>query len=205
MGKLIQHFIKLIGLLSIIFLVHSCGGDTGTTYLIDEVKPYYIDTTITSFNMISSTGITESFNLDNRHGYHYFMEWGTDGDTWGEMYCVSYTSVVNRYFLSVDFWANTASNSDLRVQWNYENYFYYGMTDEYIDGDITPKVTFPDSMVVADKTYYDIISVDFSNDLENIGSTVPVISYFSGHYGLIKFILQHGVYYERENIDLITF
>lgn len=167
-----------------------------------------IDTTMTSFQMRDNYGITDEFTLDI---YHYLNPWGTDGRASGEAFGVSYASVVNRFLLSFYLRAGIESSS-LIIDWNnYDHFMYdfstmevYASETEISYGDSTvirsavePSVDFYNSLEVNGILYKNIIEINYSGEEDAIEDNTPVISYFSGGKGLVRFVLKNGVVFER--------
>ncbi len=112
---------KLAGLFLVAALCCRCGGDLeGIFYLSDEARRYMIDTTIRSFHMVDNLGMTEAFYMDEWIWYrthHYFSEWGSDGDAYGEAFGVAYLSSVNDYAFMFVLRAQVGY-TEMEIEWN---------------------------------------------------------------------------------------
>lgn len=194
-----KHILHTISLLSVVllFILPSCGKIEGTFYHIDEVKPYYTDTTITTFEMKSSYGYTELFRKVNSSQHHYFMEWGTDGDAFGEMYNIQYTSLLNGIDYTFCFWGETDNDTELMLSWNANQYFYYSFKDDAFGEYSKAKMLFLDTLIVANVSYSPVLAFDFTAISESIYDDTPLILYFAGQAGLIKFVKKDGESFER--------
>ncbi len=188
-----------LGLLTALFFT-TCGEDIeGTFYLSKKSLKYQIDTTITSFTMIDSHGITESFYMDNRHWYsthHYFNEWGVDGTAFGEVFGVAYHSTVNDYFFSFTLRADT-DHTDMEIEWNQTDRITYDIENEMVTYGPPADVQFLDSLLIADTIYRDIIKIDFTGLEDKIQENTPLTTYLSGTTGLIKFERADGIISSR--------
>lgn len=173
------------------FLFVSCGNDIkGTFYISDEARKYEIDTSIYSFKMIDNYGITEEFYMDKNIWYtthHYFSEWGTDGDAFGETFGVAYNSILNNYFFMFVLRADV-ENTDLEIEWNQRDRFVYNLEKKIFTDGVVPEISFYDSLVVRDITYKNIIEIDYSKVKNKIDINTPVKTYISGEKGLIKLV-----------------
>jgi hypothetical protein len=178
----------------------SCGETIeGTFYLSEKAVKYQIDTTITSFTMIDDRGITENFYMDNRNWYathHYFMEWGVDGNAFGEVFGVAYHSVVNNYFFSFALRADT-DHTDMEIEWNQADLLTFDVNNEMLTYGPPAHIEFLDSLVIADTVYRDIIKIDFTGATGEIDQKTPLVTYLSGHTGLIKFERADGIVSKR--------
>jgi len=171
----------------------------GKFYISQNVRKYQIDTTISSFKMVDNYGITEEFYMDKNiwfKTHHYFNEWGSDCEAFGETFGVAYNSSLNDYFFMFVLRADV-QDTDLEVEWNQRDRFDYNFGDKKVTYGVIPKILFYDSLVVRGKTYNDIIEIDYSNKINQIDDNTPVITYISGDKGLVKFIRKDNVIMER--------
>lgn len=201
MMKHIHSIIKLWAIIPVITVVFSsCGDDIeGTFYISDAARKYQTDTNITSFTMVDNYGISDMFFLDQSVWYtthNYFSEWGTDGKAWGETYGVAYYSSLNDFFFMFVLRADE-DHTDLEVEWNQTDRMVYNLAKGKIESGTDADVKFYDSLAVRDIMYYDIIEIDYSDNINNIDDDTPVITYISGDKGLIKFTRKDDVCLER--------
>lgn len=198
--KLIQSTIKILTLITSLFILYDCnGGIEGTFYISDDAKKYEIDTTITSITFIDNYGISESFSLDNKNWFsihHYFSEWGTDGDAFGETYGLFYTSTVNRFFFMYVLRADV-DYTTLEIEWNQKIRTVINFNTKQVESGEYASISFSDSLIVNGIKYQNIIELDYSDNLDAINDITPVKTYISGNKGLIKFSLKNGVTFER--------
>lgn len=187
----------IIKLLCMCVLVLSCTTDTpeGTFSLSQEAQKYKIDTTITSFQMVDKNNITEEFYLDKH--ISYFHEPWENGLF--EIYSTNYVSVINNYYFNIDLRADDIA-STLSISWNYKSNLYYNFKTAEIYGEPkAPLIKLSDSIKIRNKMYYDIIEIDYTNEINKIKDEIPVKTYISGKKGLIKFIRKDGNILERIN------
>lgn len=190
-----KHIHLITKYLLLLFLIGSCTPDEpiGVFNLSQKAQKYKIDSTITSFQMIDYNGITEQFYRNNYISY-YHEPW--EGGFF-EIYSVEYKSVLNNYNFGIDLRADDISNS-LHINWNYNNYLDYNFETAEIFGEPTkPSITFYNSTQVQNVTYYDIIEIDYTNNINEIDDKTPVKTYISGTKGLIKLIRKDGNILER--------
>jgi len=193
--------IKLLYIILAGALLCSCGGDDleGTYYLSDEAREYMIDTTVTSFRMVDNHGLTDEFYLDGYIWYtlhHYFSEWGTEGDAFGETFGVAYMSSVNDYSFMFVLRANVGY-TELDVEWNQRDRLTYNFKSGKVTYGVVPGIMFYDTMSVKGITYSNIIEIDYSGRVTEIDDNTPVKTYISGEKGLIKFIRKDNIVFER--------
>lgn len=185
-----------------LLLMYSCGNDIkGTFYISDKAQKYEIDTTISTINFVDNNGISESFSLDDDIWYsthHYFTEWGTKGEAYGETYGLNYTSTVNRFFFMYVIRADVGYTT-LEVEWNQTDRTEINFNTEQVESGVNAEITFSDSLEVNGITYRNIIELDYSGNLDAIDDDTPVKTYISGDKGLIKFSRKDGVTFKRIN------
>lgn len=198
--KHIRLTIKIIVAFIILIICNNCGEDLkGTFYLSDEARKYQIDTTITSIKLIDNFGISEEFYLDQNIWYkthHYFSEWGTDGDAWGEAYGVAYNSTVNGFFFMFVLRADV-ENTDLEIEWNQKDKLVYNFKTKTVEYGVKAKISFFDTLTVKGIKYHNIIEVDYTDKINEIDNDTPVKTYISGNKGLIKIIRKDNIIFER--------
>lgn len=190
--KLIQYLIKLF----ITFFLICCVPDEpqGTFELSKEANKFKIDTTVTSFKMIDNNGITEEFYITNT--YTYFHEPWENGLF--EHYEVEYSSVIYDLDLGIRLIADEIESS-LVINWNYKDYVtFYFKTKEVYGDPITPNIKFYDSLTINNKTYFDILEINYVNRIGKLDSKTPKKTIFSGAFGLIKAELRNGSILERK-------
>lgn len=181
-------------------MFNNCGGDLkGTFYISDEARKYQIDTTITSIKFIDNYGISEEFYLDQNVWYashHYFSEWGSDGEAWGETYGVAYNSSVNRFFFMFVLRADV-ENTDIELEWNQKDRLVYNFSTKNVESDVKATVHFYDTLSVRGIKYYNIIEIDYTETINEIDKDTPVKTYISGNKGLIKIQRKDNINLER--------
>lgn len=182
-----------------VLIFPSCGDDIEGTYKISgEALKYKTDTTVFSFQMIDSYGITEEFYMDTQIWYvthNYFSEWGEKA--YYETFGIAYGSVVNNYFFMFVMRAQETS-TELEVEWNQKdlmNYDFGTRMMEFEPGGM--KISFYDTLQVRGVTYHDIIEIDYSASRNEIDKNTPVKTWIAGKEGLIKFERKDGVVSER--------
>ncbi len=198
--KHIRVTINTITICIVLVLFNNCGGDIeGTFYISDEARKYQIDTTIISIKLIDNYGISEEFYLDQNIWYtthHYFSEWGSDGDAWGEAYGVAYNSSVNGFFFMFALRADV-DNTDLEIEWNQRDRLVYNFKTQTIESEVVAKINFYDTLTVRGIKYQNIIEVDYTDKINEIDDDTPVRTYISGDKGLIKIERKDGILLER--------
>jgi len=182
-----------------IILFTRCGGDIkGTFYISEEALKYQFDTTIASFQMQDNHGITDEFfkngNFYNTH--RYFSEWGTKGEAYGETYGVAYNSVVNNFYFSFVLRADV-DYTTVDVEWNFTDMLSFKFETKEVTYGTKPAIHFYDSILVKNKTYYNILEIDYTDKLDKIDDYTPVKTYIAGNVGLVKFILKQDIVFER--------
>jgi hypothetical protein len=198
--KHIQLTIKLISVFILPILLNSCGGDLeGTFYISDEARKYQIDTTITKMQFVDNFGISEEFYIDQNIWYithHYYSEWGTDGEAWGETFGVAYNSTVNGFFFMFVLRADV-ENTDLEIEWNQRDRLVYNFGTKAIESGVNANIKFYDTLTVRGIKYQDIIEIDYTEKINEIDNDTPVKTYISGNKGLIKFERKDKIILER--------
>lgn len=198
--KHIQSIIKLISVFILLILLNSCGGDLeGTFYISDEARKYQIDSTITTMKFVDNYGISEEFYIDQNIWYtthHYFSEWGTDGEAWGETFGVAYNSSVNGFFFMFVLRADV-ENTDLEIEWNQRDRLVYNFSTRTVESGVDANIIFYDTLTVRGIKYKDIIEVDYSAKINEIDNDTPVKTYISGNEGLIRFERKDKITLER--------
>jgi hypothetical protein len=190
-----KHIHLIFKYLFLLILVVSCIPEEpeGTFNLSEEAQKYKIDSTITSFQMIDNNGITEQFYLSNFYSY-YHEPWENG---FFENYNVEYRSIINDYTLRIHLGADDISD-DLNINWNGNYYVYYYFDSGETYGDpLTPDIKLHNSIVVQNVTYFNIIELDYTNNITKIDDKTPVKTYISGTKGLIKLIRKDGNILER--------
>jgi hypothetical protein len=195
-----QPLIKRILIPVVFIFVISCGNKIeGTFYISEEAQKYMIDTSINSFRMLDNNGVTEEFYLDKYSWYathHYFSEWGTDGEAFGEAYGVAYHSVLNDFFFMFSLRADV-EYTQLEIEWNQKDRFVYAFETGKFSSEVNPLLLFYDSLTVNGVVYKDIIEVDYSKKMNEIDFNTPVKTYISGKQGLVKFQRKDSIIFER--------
>ncbi|MBN1951639.1 MAG: hypothetical protein JW801_10575 [Bacteroidales bacterium] len=196
----IRSISRLSLFLAVILNLAACGPDIeGTFYLSDEARKYMPDTTVTTIRMVDSHGISEEFYIDQHIWYtthHYFDEWGTNGDAFGESFGIAYISTVNDYFFMYVLRAHV-EYTEMTIEWNQKDMLTYNFSSEEIGNMPGAKISFNDSMRVRGTTYDHIIELDYSAIVDEIDESTPVKTYISGSRGLVKFVRQDGIVFER--------
>lgn len=178
-----------------ISVVSSCGDVKGTFYLMDDVNAYMIDTTSVPQYFMSQDSISECFTYNPVYSgtHHYFMEWGMDGDAWGEMFSMHLHSSLNSYRFEYTLWAGT-DDTDLLLDWG-GKYFYYSFMEKKITShNVACDINFQDSILIDNTIYYHIIEVNYSED---DSPDMPQDLIISGEQGLLRFSFANGVVYTR--------
>lgn len=190
-----KHFHLIFKIFFIPFFIVSCIHDEpqGVFDLSEDAQKYKVDSTITSFQMIDNNGIKEEFYVNDFYSY-YHEPWENG---FFEIYNIEYTSTLNNYSLRINLNADDISSS-LTINWNHNNYSYYYFDTNEIFGDpVNPIIKFHNSIQVQNATYFNIIEIDYTNNIKKIDNKTPVKTYISGNKGLIKFIRKDGVFLER--------
>lgn len=196
--KHIQSLILNLAFLSMIFFT-GCGGDIkGTFYISDEALKYQFDTTIVCFQMQDNNGITDEFfkngNFYNTH--RYFSEWGTKGEAFGETFGVAYNSVVNNFYFSFVLRADV-DYTTVDMEWNFNDILTFIFETKEVTYGTKPTISFYDSLQVRDKTYYNILEIDYTDNVHKIDEHTPVKTFIAGNVGLVKFVLREDIVFER--------
>ncbi|MDR2009391.1 MAG: hypothetical protein LBQ22_02790 [Bacteroidales bacterium] len=193
-----KHIQSIINSLFIIVILgfSSCNNDLeGTFRLSDEAQKYLIDTTIISFRMEDNYGISEEFYQSNifyqTHHFFYPLE-----DAFLENFGISYSSSINRFYFMYVLRADT-DHTSMEIEWNQKDMFTMNLNTKEITYGVVPKVSFCDTMTVRNTNYYNIIEIDYTDNINKIDKDTPVKTYISGNKGLIKFIRKDGVILER--------
>ena len=192
--------IILVLLLVAAIFLQSCGDDLEGTYLInDQASIYKPDTTINSFKMIDSYGITDEFYQSNIwYGTHrYLSEWGDDA--WYESYGIAYESALNNYFFMLVL-RGDIDHSDLEVEWNQKdlvNFEFGGRRNLSINGSPGIMISQYDTLTVNGIVYTDILEINLNPSHSNIDKNTPVRTWISGNTGLIMFERKDGVVAKR--------
>lgn len=201
MMKHIRLTIKIVAAFFMLIVINNCGGYIeGIVYLSDEARKYQIDTTIMSVKFIDNYGISEEFYLDKNIWYrthHYFSEWGSDGEAWGETFGVAYNSTLNGFFFMFVLRADV-ENTDLEIEWNQRDRLVYNFETKTVEYGVMAKINFYDTLWVKGIKYYDIIEVDYTDNINEIDYDTPVKTYISGNKGLIKFERKDNIILERK-------
>ncbi len=143
--------------------------------------------------------MSETFYMDKDTWYvrhHYFSEWGTDGEAFGETFGVAYISTVNRFLFMFVLRADV-EYTELDMEWNHKDRLVYNFADKSIENGVPARVKFYDTLTVRGVEYQDIIEIDYTNKINEIDIDTPVRYYISGSKGLIKFERKDGVILER--------
>jgi hypothetical protein len=104
---------------------------------------------------------------------------------------------------------NYGNETTLEVKWCEDSEYLY--KDEYKDNNrleynfstkkvtskVKPKIRFYDSLIVSNKTYFDIIEIDYSSIKNKINNNTPIKIFFAGKAGIIKFMPVEGIELER--------
>lgn len=155
-------------------LLNICCYDGGTFYLSEESKAYMIDTTITSFEMVDSNGMTEGFYIPQdpfETQHHYFNDYGNG--IIEESFNVQYNSTLNYYIF--DFLLRAIDDSTfLNIEWNQKDRFDYNLRTGEIEYGIAPKLSFHDSLTVRGVEYKDIIEIDYYSRIEDTDIDTPI-------------------------------
>ncbi len=197
--KHIQLTNKLILISALSLLLNSCGDIKGVFNISSDARKYQIDTTITTLKFVDNYGISEEFFMDQDVWYkthHYYSEWGSDGDAWGESYGAAYSSTVNGFFFMFGLRA-TVENTELEIEWNQKDRLVYNFRTKTVEYGVDAKINFYDTLTVRGIQYKDIIEVDYTEKINEIDKDTPVKTYISGNKGLIRFERKDNVILER--------
>jgi hypothetical protein len=195
-----NNYLRIWFILTLILVFNSCYKDPeGYFCFSDEAAKYQIDTNILSFKMVDNNGITDGFYLDQYGWYathHYFYQWGDNGKAFDETFGVMYISSVSYIDFMFVLRAHE-TGTELEFEWNQDDLFYYNLDSEKITSGINPQILFYDSLQVKQTIYHDILEIDYSAILNKIHKQTPSKIYLAGKEGLIKYIRQDGIVYER--------
>lgn len=199
-----KHSLLKISLLSLVLIsaivvFQSCGGDLEGNYLINkEASVYKTDTTLYSFQMIDSYGITDEFYQSNiwYSTHNYMSDWGDKA--WYESYGIAYESALNYYYFMIVLHGDIEC-SNMEVEWNQMDRFNYSFGRLALDhnGEAGIKVSFFDTLTVNGVLYHDIMEFDLSLSKSKIGRNTPVRTWISGSVGLIMFERKDGIVSKR--------
>lgn len=214
-------------ILSLVFLLGSCEEieniEGNKYYMVDDVRKYMVDTTQTNFDMTDNNQITETFYIDrsgfnysDRPYYHYLSSFQSIGYRQGRAFAENFNIAYKSSFSGYDFkfeltgwmdnvtilivkWGENKVESGKR-EWSENDYwFVYDFAQKKITSKIKPQIVFHDSMTLKNKTYYDIIEIDFSKLSKTKRENAPLKIYFAGKVGLIKFVPFDNVELIRNN------
>lgn len=214
-------------ILSLVFLLGSCEEieniEGNKYYMVDDVRKYMVDTTQTNFDMTDNNQITETFYIDrsgfnysDRPYYHYLSSFQSIGYRQGRAFAENFNIAYKSSFSGYDFkfeltgwmdnvtilivkWGENKVESGKR-EWSENDYwFVYDFARKKITSKIKPQIVFHDSMTLKNKTYYDIIEIDFSKLSKTKRENAPLKIYFAGKVGLIKFVPFDNVELIRNN------
>jgi hypothetical protein len=192
--------IILVLLLVAAIFSQSCGDDLEGTYLINEqASVYKPDTTINSFKMIDSYGITDEFYQSNiwYSTHRYLSEWGDEA--WYESYGIAYESALNNYFFMIVL-RGDIDHTDLEIEWNQKdriNFEFGGDGNLSINGNPGIMILQYDTLTVNNVIYTDILEVNLNPSYSDIDKNTPVRTWISGNTGLIMFERKDGVISKR--------
>lgn len=189
----------LLVLFSAVVVFQSCGDDLEGTFLINkEASVFKTDTTVYSFAMIDSYGITDEFYQSSiwYSTHNYMSDWGDKA--WYESYGVAYESALNNYFFMIVLRADM-DRSKMEVEWNQMDRFNYsfGVIDLDYNGGPGIKVSLYDTLTVNGVLYHNIMEFDLRMSASKIGRNTPIKTWISGSIGLIMFERKNGVVSKR--------
>jgi hypothetical protein len=211
----------LTGLLSLIFTACEVEDINGKYYYIDEsVHKYLPDTAQNHIDFVDNMLIKEHFIVERDYFfnteepfflYHrnFFGAGDISGIAYAETFSISYKSVLNNYHFRYRMTGNYGNETTLEVKWCEDSEYLY--KDEYKDNNrleynfstkkvtskVKPKIRFYDSLIVSNKTYFDIIEIDYSSIKNKINNNTPIKIIFAGKAGIIKYMPVEGVELER--------
>jgi len=189
-------------------------------YISNEVRKYMADTTQKYIDMIDNVQMKERFMIKKNYlfsieepKYLYLTTFTGAGNISGiafsEIFSIAYKSLLNQYNIRYRLTGNYGNETKLEVKWCEDSYnfskndfednnrFEYNFRTKKITSKVKPKIRFYDSLVVANKTYFDIIEIDYSSIKSKINSNTPIKVFFAGKTGIIKFMPVEGVELER--------
>lgn len=190
----------LVILFAVAILSQSCGDDLEGTFIInDQASIYKPDTTINSFKMIDSYGITDEFYQSNIwYGTHRYMsDWGDEA--WYETYGIAYESALNNYFFMIVL-RGDIDHTDLEIEWNQKdriNFEFGGGGNLSINENPGIMILQYDTLTVNNVLYTDILEVNLNPSYSDIDKNTPVRTWISGNTGLIMFERKDGVISKR--------
>lgn len=187
--------------LAILLFLQSCDNDLEGTFLINEqASVYKTDTTIYSFKMIDSYGITDEFYQSSfwYSTHNYLSDLGDKA--WYESYGIAYESSLNNYYFMLVM-RGDIEHSDLEIEWNQKDricYEFGGSGSLSINGSPGLMLSRYDTLKVNDVLYYDILEIQLSaSALSKIDINTPVRTWISGSTGLIMFERKDGIISKR--------
>jgi hypothetical protein len=192
--------IILVLLFAVTIFSQSCGDDLEGTYLInDQASIYKPDTTINSFKMIDSYGITDEFYQSNfwYSTHRYLSDWGDEA--WYETYGIAYESALNNYFFMIVL-RGDIDHTDLEIEWNQKdriNFEFGGGGNLSINENPGIMISQYDTLTVNNVLYTDILEVNLNPSYSDIDKNTPVRTWISGNTGLIMFERKDGVISKR--------
>ncbi len=177
----------------------SCGDDLEGTFLInDEASVFKTDTTIYSFQMIDSHGITDEFYQSNiwYSTHNYMSGWGDEA--WYESYGTAYESALNNYFFMIVL-RGDIDYSNMEIEWNQTDRINYRFGEQYLDlnGSAGLIILTYDTLTVNEILYHDIMEINLMGSADEIGANTPVKTWISGSTGLIMFERKDGIISKR--------
>lgn len=192
---------KILVLLFVVaMLFQSCHNDLEGTFLINEQATIYKpDTTINSFKMIDSYGITDEFYQSNSwySTHRYMSDWGEEA--WYETYGIAYESALNNNFFMFVL-RGDIDHTDLEIEWNQKdriNLEIGGEGNLSINDKPGIMILQYDTLTVNGVLYTDILEVNLNSSFSNIDKNTPVRTWISGNTGLIMFERKDGVISKR--------
>jgi hypothetical protein len=201
--KHLQLRISLITTLIIVasMFLNSCGDDLEGTFLINEQASIYkTDTTIYSFKMVDSYGITDEFYQSNiwYSTHNYLSGWGDEA--WYESYGIAYESSLNNNFFMLVL-RGDIDHSDLEVEWNQKdriNFEFGGSGHLSINDNPGLMLSRYDTLSVNGVLYSDILEINILPAAAGgIDKNTPVRTWVSGSIGLIMFERKDGIISKR--------
>ena len=214
-------FFSFIIILSFSFTACEVEDINGKYYYIDEVvRKYLTDTTQNHIDFVDNMLIKEHFVVERDYFFNteepYYLYHRSfigagyiSGIAYAETFSISYKSVLNDYHFRYRIAGSYGNETTLEVKWcedsnnlskndfDDNNRFEYNFRTKKVTSKVKPKIRFYDSLVVANKTYFDIIELDYSSIKNKINSNTPIKVFFAGKTGIIKFMPVEGVELER--------
>jgi hypothetical protein len=189
-------------------------------YISNEVRKHMADTTQKYIDMVDNVQMKERFKVERSYffytedpNYLYFSTFTgagyISGVAYSENFSIAYKSMLNQYYFRYRITGNYGNETMLEVKWcedsynfnkneyNDNNRFEYNFRTKKVTSKVKPKIRFYDSLIVSNKTYFDIIEIDYSSIKNKINNNTPIKIFFAGKAGIIKFMPVEGVVLER--------